>query len=386
MNPHQDADQKQREKRTKTAAIIGLGNIGSPLVGLIARLPFLKRLIVLDRDVYEEKNRATQAISARDVNRPKAFVQAERARAITPELALDPIHDAIENVPIGALRADILLTCLDSKISRQYVNALAWRLGIPWVDAGVLADALMARITVYVPNFHAPCLECSWDARSYKDLEIERPCQAPGSAVAPTNAPAHLGSLAASLQATECAKILSGSWHSVAVGRQILIDASSHKLIETAYRRNPRCRFDHHLWRIHRLQRGPGELTIGQTLQQVTDATEDVTIRVEGKAFHTRLRCECGEQKPLFYLQGRMPADEWNCPRCKHRMAAIGFDMLPRASVRSLSGEYLSQTLASIGFRPGDVFIAAGNGPERYYELINNGTKEGEDDGNTTND
>src|SRR5439155_23871873 len=130
-------------------------------------------------------------------------VQARRLRRINPALAVTEIFAAVENVALGLLRGAVLLACLDSRAARRSVNTAVWRLGMPWIDAGVLADGLLARVNVYLPGPDQPCLECAWEERDYEALEQEYPCAGQGVAPA-TNAPSALGALAASLQALEC--------------------------------------------------------------------------------------------------------------------------------------------------------------------------------------
>jgi molybdopterin/thiamine biosynthesis adenylyltransferase len=325
------------------ATIVGLGNIGSPLVAPLIRLGLITRLILIDRDRYTATNRSSQAIAPSDVGQPKVIVQAARASRIQPGLQVIPIHDAIENVPPGRLRGDVILGCLDSKYARQHVNQLAWRLGVPWIDAGVRADGLLARVNVYLPGTeNACCLECAWSEVDYQTLDIPRPCGGDGP---PTNAPAYLGSLAASLQAAECDKLLRGSRDSV--NREILVDLATHKLYETTYRRNPQCRFDHQTWAIEPLD---GRLSVAEALELAGG-----TLQVEGKSFSTRLRCGCGELKPVICLSGRLAEAKRICPNCGELMHHTGFDSVERLTTP------MSQTLTSIGLLPGDILIAGGN-------------------------
>ena len=326
-----------------TATIIGLGNIGSPLVELLVRLQLITRLILIDRDLYAANNRSSQAIATSDVGQPKAIVQAERASRIQPELQVIPIHDSIENVPPGRLRGDVILGCLDSKFARQHVNLLSWRLGVPWIDAGVSANGLLARVNVYLPGeANACCLECAWSDRDYQTLDIPHPC---GNDGAPTNAPAYLGSLAASLQAAECDKLLRGSRSSV--NREILIDLATHQLYETIYRSNPRCRFSHHTWSAEPLD---ARLSVAEALELAGGS-----LQIEGKSFSTRLRCRCGELKPVFCLTGRVSEADRSCPRCGEKMQYTGFDSVARIT------KPMSQPLTSIGLTPGDILLGEGN-------------------------
>ena len=362
--------------RDKNVVIVGAGgNIGSHLVPHIGRMPQVGRVTVIDKDVYEASNLLTQDITPRDVARLKARVQARRLRRVNPALRVTAIGDAVERVPLGRLRADVILSCLDSRIARQHLNQFAWRRGVPLIDAGVEAEGLLARVNVYVAGADSPCLECAWDDRDYDALEQAYPCVGPASSVASTNAPSSLGALAASLQAIECQKLLSGQTGCTAIGRQVLIDAAFHKHYVTAFRRNPCCRFSSHaVWNIHRLNRSVKDLTLAQALELATvvgvSNNRSHVLRIEGKPFVKRLTCpSCGAARSLLRLECSLREGQTKCAKCGRRMIATGFDLLERLNTSAVSGDVLGRTLGSLGLRPGDVFSVGDGENELHYEI-----------------
>ncbi|HVS04231.1 MAG TPA: ThiF family adenylyltransferase, partial [Thermoanaerobaculia bacterium] len=192
-----------------TLAVVGAGgNVGSHLVPLLARLPAVGRLVLVDRGSYQAADLVTQAITPRDVGRPKARVQARRARRLRPQLAVEALHADLAAVPPGRLRGAALLACLDGRAARQRVNELARWLGMPWIDGGVRADGLLARADLYGAGEESACLECAWSEQDYAALETADPCGE--GEPAPTGAPAALGALAAALQALLCGRLLAG--------------------------------------------------------------------------------------------------------------------------------------------------------------------------------
>jgi len=352
------------------AALIGLGNIGGFAAGLLARVPGLARLIVIDRDVYDESNLVSQDIAATDVGKPKAVAQAERLRRINPQLRIAPIVDDVECVPLGLLRADVLVACLDSRRARQAVNQAAWRLGIPWVDAGVHAEESLARVNVYVPAADQPCLECAWDQHDYELVEQVYPCSGSAPAPAATHAPASLGALAAALQVLECQKLLAGQSERAAIGKQVLLDAASHRHLVTSFRRNPKCRFDHATWNIETLDRAPNQLTVGDAFGLAADWCDSASLSVEGQAFVTRLTCPtCGESCSLFWrLSGRLGLAR-QCPHCRRPTIATGFDATEWLGARHLPSRALAYPLCDLGFQPGDVVAVRAGNSERHFQL-----------------
>jgi molybdopterin/thiamine biosynthesis adenylyltransferase len=357
--------------REKSVVIAGAGgNIGSHLVPHLARMPHVGRLTLIDKDVYEARNIYAQDITPRDVGKPKAVVQARRLRRIRPSLRVEAINDAVERVPLGTLRSDVILSCLDSRISRQQLNQFAWRLGIPLIDAGVEAGGLLARVNVYVPGPDTPCLECAWDDRDYDALEQTYPCLGYVD-VAATNAPSSLGSLAASLQALECLKLLDGRVDQAALSRQVLLDATHHNQYVTAFRRNSNCRFSgHEVWRIRTLDQSARDLTLSEALGLVrSEDGRSAVLRVEGKPFATRLSCTgCGATRSLVSLECSLRKNQTTCT-CGGRMIATGFDILEELSANVVPQRVLRRSLRSLGLRPGEMFTVSADGKESHYEL-----------------
>lgn len=362
------------QRATKSIVVIGCGgNIGSHLVPHLGRMRGVERVTLIDRDVYEAANVRTQDITPQDVGRRKAAVQARRLAHINPALSVTAIAQAVERVPLGLLRADVMLACLDSRRARQYVNQAAWRLGVPWIDTGVEAGSLLARVNVYVPAAKSPCLECAWDEQDYAALEQAYPCQGFSEQTFSTNAPSSLGALAASLQAIECEKVLSGHLDKAAVGQQVLINAAHHKHYVTTYRRNAECRFDgHETWSIRKLKRRPQDLTLRQALKLVaSDASSNGQgLRVEGDPFVRKLSCAgCGQTKRLLRLQSRLRAADTTCRSCGQMMIAAGRDLSESLEAAALTEALLERSLYSLGFRHGDVLGIGSRAREMHFEI-----------------
>jgi molybdopterin/thiamine biosynthesis adenylyltransferase len=357
----------------KSVVVVGAGNIGSHLIAHLGRMPEVARVTLIDKDVYEPANLTTQDITTREVGKHKADVQARRLKRIKPQLLVVAITDAVERVPLGELRSDMILSCLDSRGARQHVNQFAWRLGVPLIDAGVEAGGSLARINVYSPGAENACLECPWDSRDYEALEQSYPCLGFASNVAATDAPSSLGALAASLQAIECRKLLNGQTERAAIGKQVLIDAAFHKHYVTTFRRNPNCRFSHEVWQIEKLIASPRELTLGRALQ-LGPASENrdgaFALRVEGKPFVRSLTCVgCGDSRSLLHMECSLADSHRNCAKCGHRLIATGFDLVERLSAASVGREALEASLRKLGLRVGDVFSVGDGECERHYEI-----------------
>jgi molybdopterin/thiamine biosynthesis adenylyltransferase len=357
-------------RRGKTVVVVGAGgNIGSQLVSHLARTPGVGRVVLVDHQKYDESNLWTQNVRRRDLGHWKAAVQRRVLREIDGTLPVDVFAERVEHVPLGRLRGDVLLSAVDSKAARRTINTITTRLGMPWIDAGVNGDELLARIDVYQPDPAAPCHLCGWDAADYDNAEQPRPCAA-GETTAPTNAPSALGALAASLQALECRKLLAGV--AASVDRQVVVAARTHRVLVTVLTRNPRCRFDH-----QRLVLEPDApsvdtctLTEAFAFGRRTLGAEDVALGVPGQIFTTRLSCRgCGATFPLgAHLFARLGSVALACAACGEPLEAAGFDALDWLRAADVSADLLATPLRRLGLRVGDVVSVTSQQRTAHFE------------------
>jgi len=354
-----------------TVVVLGVGIIGSYLVTHLARMRGrIGAVRLVDPDVYAASN-VGQDIVPSDVGQPKAVVQAQRLRQINPALEVTAIVDRLENVPLGALRADVLLGCLDSRAARRSLNLVAWRLGVPWIDAGVNGGELLARINVHVPGPGRPCLARAWDGTDYELLEQAYPC-ADERAVPATNAPSGLGALAASLQALECGKLLDGDHDRVAIGRQVTISALAHRHLVTRFAVNAACRFDHDVWRIATVAQGPEELTVRDAFALGDELDgRPRRLRVAHHAFVTALCCPaCGRRRDVpLHLLARLEPAERHCADCGRAMRPAGTETTEWLPEADLGPGVLDAPLRRLGVRRGDVVTVADETHAAHFQL-----------------
>ena len=349
------------------------GNIGSHLIPHLGRMDGVDRITLIDRDRYESRNLRTQNIEPRDVGKPKVVVQARQLHGINPALIVSALHCAIEDLPLGALRADVMLACLDSRRARLIVNQSAWRLGVPWIDAGVDGDGLLVRVQAFAPSIEAPCIECAWTPDDYAAVEQSYPCHADAPA-APSNAPSSLGALAAAIQAIECEKLLAGRTAELLSGRDVLIDARHHKQFVTSFRRNTGCRMpDHAGWRIDPIDGTPAQVTLGDVwaLGSVLRGSEDrLCLSVAGHRLVLALTCaHCGGRHQVFRLERALRHKAPSCPRCHQRMQITGFDEHDAVSISAMPENAHDWPLSFIGLRAGDVVSLATPAVTAHYQI-----------------
>jgi molybdopterin/thiamine biosynthesis adenylyltransferase len=354
-------------QETRRVVIVGAGgNIGSQLVPHIARMRGVDAVTLIDPDTYKRKNVATQNIAAAEVGLPKVEAQRRRIAAIGLDKDVAAIQDEVERVPVSLLRGTVMLSCLDSRRGRQYMNWASWRLGVPWIDSGVQADGLLARVSVYLPGPDAPCLECGWSQEDYRQLEQTYPCGG-GSTGYATNAPAYLGALAASIQANECEKLLEGRWNSLCRNQEILIDGLRYKTYVTSLRSNPDCRMDHRTWTLECLDGDAGELTLEDVVRwavpRFDGATGGMALSVENAGFVMELACMrgCSNRTIPRRLTTRIPEADRRCAACSELMQPVGLRIEEALALHEFSVSERATSLRSLGMQGGDVFrIACG--------------------------
>jgi molybdopterin/thiamine biosynthesis adenylyltransferase len=333
------------------------GNTGSHLLPHLARMSGIARITLVDPDVYEPANLAVQNIDSRDIGQPKVAAQAKKLQLIHSHLEINALQERIEDVPRGLLRGGLIVSCLDSRVARQHVNEIAWRLKTPWIDCGILGSQNLARVNYYAAAHDAPCLECAWGPDEYALIEQEYLCGAGSGSAYPSMASSALGALAASLMALEIAKLISSELTEPATARQVLIDAQHHNLRISTSRRNPWCRFDHRHWAIKPWCCQPESTTVGAALKALG------SLRVEGHRFVQEMLCpDCGHKEKALRLN-RPPS---RCSVCNRRMVTAGFGSLERLDAE-FAKEYSDFTLAQIGLRAGDI-VSCGKWHHRELE------------------
>jgi hypothetical protein len=255
------------------------------------------------------------------------------------------------------------------------VNQAAWRLSVPWINAGIDATGLLARVQVFMPGPDAPCLECAWDSSDYALVEQSYPCQ-PRVESAPTNAPAELGALAASLQAIECRKLLAGERDDLLAGRDVLLDARHRRHFVTTFRRNPSRRMpDHEGWRISRLDLDPSSTTLGELLaagREVAGGDTGLEFGVVGRILATTLTCpHCADRQAFEHVHCN--DHRFHCQTCRREFTASGADLHERTDADGFSGAVRNQSLSALGFFPGDVVTFTTPLVEAHFEVGSGG-------------
>ena len=208
--------------------VVGAGAIGNEVLKNLALLG-VGNIYIFDMDTIEMSNLSRSVLyRPRDQGQSKALIAARAVKDLNPNVNAF-WHDGDIATDLGeglVRRMDVIVGCLDSVEARFLLNRLCWKVGRPWVDAGI--GALNGHVRVFRPPDSA-CYECSFSEAHYADLSIRQSCNAlAGAYVRQGRVPTTptIASLVAAVQVQECLKLLDfDNWNSRTLcGRQFDFD------------------------------------------------------------------------------------------------------------------------------------------------------------------
>ncbi len=214
-----------------TAAVVGLGALGSTAADLLARAG-VGRLLLFDRDVVELHNLQRQSLYDEEDarrGRPKADAARARLERVNSSIRIEAraLDLCAENAEAELAGAELYLDGTDNFATRYLLNDLAVLRGRPYVYAGVVGTYGLSGAVL--PG--GPCLRCTWP-------EPPPPSETPTCRSAGVLGPAVAAT--AALAAGEALKILSGHMEAVFPGfRYLDLWTGEHRALRA--RRDPDC-------------------------------------------------------------------------------------------------------------------------------------------------
>jgi adenylyltransferase/sulfurtransferase len=201
---------RQERLASSKVLVVGAGALGNEVIKNLA-LVGVGMIYIIDLDRVEPSNLSRSVLfRSEDGGQPKAEVAARRALELNPEISVVPIHgDVLNDVGLGLFAdVDLVIGCLDNREARLWVNRQCWKVGTPWIDAGI--QEIQGVVKVFVPP-HSACYECAMTERDYQLLNLRYSCPllkrdeilAGKVPTAPT-----IASMMAALQVQEALKLL----------------------------------------------------------------------------------------------------------------------------------------------------------------------------------
>ena len=309
-----------RQERLAAAKVlvVGAGALGNEAIKNLALLG-VGTTYVIDFDEVEPSNLSRSVLfRASDGGRAKAVVAAERAREINPEISVVPIHgDVITDLGLGLFAdVDVVIGCLDNREARLWVNRQCWKVGTPWVDAGI--QEIQGVVKVFDPRLAGTaCYECAMTARDYQLLNLRSSCpmlrrdqilegKVP---TAPT-----IASMMAALEVQEALKLIHGL--PVAPGTAMVFNGVSNQFYTTLLPYREEC-LSHETYPAPTpLPLGhdaPGSALFEAARQTLAGA---LTLSLE-RDLVVAIDCpRCGWRAQVLRPRSRVAMSEAECPHC----------------------------------------------------------------------
>jgi len=178
-------------------AIIGLGGLGGGVCEMLARTG-VGTLTLVDGDDFDITNLNRQILSLEEnIGFPKARVAKERINAVNSSIKVNTWQSYADETNIYGMinGADLVVDCLDSIDARFLLQEFAQKASIPLVSGAIAG--VCGQVTVIFPQ----------DAGYELIYGKKKAAQARGIETLTGNI-SHCAMLVASIQASECIKVL----------------------------------------------------------------------------------------------------------------------------------------------------------------------------------
>jgi molybdopterin/thiamine biosynthesis adenylyltransferase len=347
--------------RGQYVVAIGCGSVGLPASDILARVG-VGRLLLVDPARLKPASVLTHPCWPEDLDRPKAVVAGERAKAVSPDTQVFAFDGAFDELPTHVLaEATYLFLASDNLLCEASVSQRALHLGIPVLQGSVYGPTLSAQVRSIASSESGdgPCLCCAFGEREWEDLDrgtrfsCTGPGASPGAAADPARIPTvslpHLCSMAANLLCTEYTRRILGIG-AAEESRLVEYCGYTHRTTVTRLLRNTNCTMDHARHRLEPRARDLGHSAPRELLRQAGYEGADpcrVTLTVEGFCFASLALCGCDVHPTLgrFVPTGSTAGACSHCgrPRKPHPMHTHD-----EVLVNALTGR-LDRTLESLG-------------------------------------
>lgn len=299
--------------------VIGAGALGNEVLKNLA-LVGVGTIHVVDFDLVEAANLTRSVLfRERDCGQPKAIVAAAALRDVNPDTRVVPLAcNVLTDVGLGLFQdADVVIACLDNREARLWVNRQCWKVGRPWIDAGI--QEINGVVKVFVPPDSA-CYECGMTENDYRLINLRYSCpllrrddmQAGKVPTAPT-----IASVIGGLQAQEALKLLHGL--PVAAGEAVVFNGVTNQLYRTAFQRREDC-LSHEVYRGTReiplaaSEDSPSELFA--TVRQFLDADGPLRLVLD-RDLVVAIDCpSCHHSRPVMRPLPAVGSALGKCPHC----------------------------------------------------------------------
>ncbi len=162
--------------RNSSIMVVGAGALGNEVLKNLALFGF-GNILIVDFDRIELSNLSRSVLFREHDALNKSFkaeVAAQRIKEINPEVNAVAINgDITSDVGLALIREmDVIIACLDSRLSRYVINQHAFRANKPWVDGGIENMEGYVRVFKHGHN----CYECSLTDEELSYISLRTGC------------------------------------------------------------------------------------------------------------------------------------------------------------------------------------------------------------------
>lgn len=181
----------QETLEKSTAAIVGVGALGTVVAELLARSGV--NLILIDRDIVDETNLQRQMLfDEKDLGKMKAEQAEKKLKQINSDLKIKSYGTELNSKNINLVKSDAIIDCLDNMKTKMILNDYAVKNKIPLIHGTAVRE--IGSVFNVMPG--GACLRCLYN----KKISAER-CGTVGVLNSITT-------IVGSIQAMEAIKIL----------------------------------------------------------------------------------------------------------------------------------------------------------------------------------
>ncbi len=166
---------EQEKITTAKVLIVGAGALGNEVLKNLA-LVGIGEITVVDFDTVQHTNLSRSVLfRSGDAGQPKSAVAARMARELNPDCQVHPVQgDILTDVGLGTIGdQDVVVSCVDNREARLWINRMCWKVGTPWVDGGIQEINGVAK--VFTPP-DGPCYECGMTEKDYQLIQLRYSC------------------------------------------------------------------------------------------------------------------------------------------------------------------------------------------------------------------
>lgn len=355
--------------------VVGAGAIGNEALKNLALLG-IGHIFIIDRDTIEMSNLSRSVLyRASDSGKDKVAVAARAVRELNPNVKTTyQKADITIDVGLGLLRRmDVVIGCLDNNQARLYINRACWKVGKPWIDAGI--GQLNGQVRVFAPG-NGACYECSFSEAQYDEIRL--PCNLLASKYEsegkiPTTPT--IASIMGAVQVQEALKLLDAShWEGRTLsGREFLFNGTVGEASVVSLPEKETC-FAHSsldLTKLVELENASAKGTTAAELlamaRQHLNADAVIVLNFE---LCVEMRCpNCQQSTRMLRPERKIFREELVCAGCGNDRYLVTTHTLG-GSPTDYQEDFLDAKLADLGVPSLEILEARGqNGVSVYLEL-----------------